>query len=305
MSGVIIGAPVTLTDANIESLSVPENDYPVWASGTTYDLDDYVIVTGANIHQVWQSVVNSNVGNNPLDEVDLDSPSKWSLVGATNAYKMFDQYISTITTAPGSISFTLKAMGMINVLALFGVSGEYIVFTQRQEDGTFISSETRDLISYSTFNSEWDTFFTPFLTIDFMVFKDLLPNFNGRYEITVFGTQCGIGAVVPSYAYEFKEMSRDSSNTPKSYSVKTEKTPGVFDFLDAPSALESEISFGFEDRMIDVLNRLIKQRLNKPTLVIGSDQYECFTHYGNVYECPNSLPYANEGTARLKVESLF
>lgn len=305
MSGVIIGAPVTLSDANIEALSVPENDYPVWDPDETYDLDEYVIVTGTDIHQIWRSVVNSNVGNNPLDEVDLDSPSKWALDGPTNAYKMFDQYISTITTAAGSISFTLKAMGMINVIGFFGLTGDTITITVREEDGTFISTETRDLVSYSTFNSEWDTFFTPFLSIDFMVFKDLIPNFNGRYEIIVSGTQCGIGAVVPSYAYEFNQMTRDSSNTPKSYAVKIEKTPGIFDFTDAPSALESELGFGFEDRMIDVLNRLIKQRLNKPTLVIGSDQYECFTHYGNIYECPNSLPYANEGTARLKVESLF
>lgn len=305
MSGLIIGVPVTLADANIEALNVPENDYPAWASGTTYALGNYVIVVGTDIHQIWRSVANSNTGNNPLDEVDLDNPVNWSFVGATNAYKMFDPYISTMTQQAGSISFTLKAMGMINTLGFFGIKGDTITVTEREADGTFIKTETRDLVSYATFNSEWDTFFTPFLSIDFVVFKDMQPNFNGRYEITVSGTECAIGAVVPAYGYEFAAINRNSANTPKDYSIKTEKTPGVFEFVKGPSALESELEFNFPAQQIDLLNRLVKQQFSLPTLVIGNDGYESFTHYGNVYECPNSLPYANEGTARLKVESLF
>lgn len=305
MSGLIFGVPVSIADANIEALSVPENDYPVWASGTTYALDDYVIVTGTDIHQIWRSVANSNIGNNPLNEVDLDNPSKWSLVGATNAYKMFDQYISTMTTAAGSISFTLKGLGQVNTFGFFGLKGDTLTLTIRDEDGTFISTETRELVSYATFNSEYDWFFTPFLSIDFMVFKDIPPYFNARYEITVQGPQCAIGAVVPAYGYEFNSINRNSTNTPKDYSIKTEKTPGVFEFVKGPSALESELEFTFPAQQIDLLNRLVKQQFSVPSLVIGNDAYESFTHYGNVYECPNSLPYANEGTARFKVESLF
>lgn len=305
MSGLIFGVPVSIADANIEALSVPENDYPIWSSGTTYALDDYVIVTGTDIHQIWRSVANDNTGNNPLDEVDLDNPSKWALVGATNAYKMFDQYISTMTTAAGSIAFTLKGLGQVNTFGFFGLKGDTLTMTIRDEDGTFISTETRELVSYATFNSEYDWFFTPFLSIDFMVFKDIPPYFNARYEITVQGPQCAIGAVVPAYGYEFNSINRNSANTPKDYSVKTEKTPGVFEFVKGPSALESELEFTFPAQQIDLLNRLVKQQFSLPSLIIGNEGYESFTHYGNVYECPNSLPYANEGTARLKVESLF
>ncbi|PPD12170.1 hypothetical protein [Methylophilus sp.] len=305
MSGLIIGVPVTIADANIEAFSVPENEYPQWDPGETYDLGEYVIVTGTDIHQIWRSVANSNTGNNPLDEVDLDNPSKWALDGATNAYKMFDQYISTLTQQAGSISFTLKGLGQVNTFGFFGLKGDTLTMTIRDEDGTFISTETRELVSYATFNSEYDWFFTPFLSIDFMVFKDIPPYFNARYEITVTGAQCAIGAVVPAYGYEFNSINRNSTNTPKDYSIKTEKTPGVFEFVKGPSALESELELTFPNQQIDLLNRLVKQQFSLPTLVIGNDEYESFTHYGNVYECPNSLPYANEGSTRLKVESLF
>ena len=305
MSGLILGVPVSISDANIESLSVPENDFPAWSNTSTYALGDEVIVTGTNIHQVWKSVVNGNVGHNPLSEADLDNPVYWSLVGATNAYKMFDQYISTMTTATGSISFTLKGLGQVNTFGFFGLKGDTITMVIRDEDGTFISTETRELVSYATFTSEYDWFFTPFLSIDFMVFKDIPPYFNAQYEITVIGPQCAIGAVVPAYGYEFNTINRNSANTPKDYSVKTEKTAGVFEFVKGTSALESELEFSFAAAQIDLLNRLVKQQFSLPTLVVGNDGYESFTHYGNVYECPNSLPYPNEGMARLKVESLF
>lgn len=305
MSGLIIGVPVALTDANIEALNVLEDDYQEWDAGDTYSVADYVIVIGDDIHQIWRSVVDSNIGNNPLDEADLDNPVNWAFVGATNAYKMFDAYISTMTEQAGSISFTLKNMGMVNTFGFFGLKGDTLTLVIRDYENNFISSETRDLVSYATFTSEWDMFFTPFLTVDFVVFKDLPPNFNGRYEITVSGAQCGIGAVVPAYGYEFNSINRNSANTPKDYSVKTEKTPGVFEFVKGASALESELEFSFPAQQIDLLNRLVKQQFSQPTLVIGNDAYESFTHYGNIYECPNSLPYATEGMARLKVESLF
>lgn len=305
MSGLIIAVPVKITDANIEALSVPEDDYPAWDAASTYALGDYVIVTGVDVHQVWRSVVADNIGHNPLDETDLNNPTYWSLEGNTNAYKMYDQYISTQTVASEAISFTLVGLGQVNCLGFFGMAGDTVTLNISDEDGTFISSETRELVSYATFASEYDWFFTPFLSVDFVVFKDMPPYFNARFEVIVTGVTCKIGAVVPAYGYEFKPITRNSSNTPKDYSIKTELTPGIFQFVKGPSALESQLEFGYDDSQIDLLNRLVKQQMSVPTLVIGSEDYESFVHYGNISECPNGLKYANEGLTTMKIESLF
>jgi hypothetical protein len=305
-SGITIAVPSLITDANIQGLTVAENDYPTYSPSATYGLGDYVIVTGTDLHQVWRSVLAGNTGHYPPNEVDLDNPVYWSFYGSTNAYKMFDQYISTQTLAANSISFTLKGLGQVNTFGLLGLKGDTITLSIYEEDGiTLISTETRDLVSYSTFNSEWDWFFTPFLSTDFVVFEHIPPYFNAQFKITINGTEVGIGAVVPSYGYEFEVITRSSAITPKDYSIKTEKTPGVFEFVKGPSALEAEMEFNFQAGQIDLLNRLVKQQFSIPTLVIGSNLYESFTSYGNIYECPNSLPYPAEGTARLKVESLF
>lgn len=306
VTGLVIAVPVAITDANIDYLSVPEDDYPEWVPGETYSLGRYVKVTGVNIHQVWRSVKDNNKNHNPLGELDRDNPVNWSFVSATNAHKMFDQYISTKTEAPGTINFRLKNLGRVNSFALFGVKGSTVTFTVREENGTLISTETRDLVSYATFNSEYDWFFTPFLMVDFVIFEDIPPLWNTIFEVTIAGEgTVGIGAVVPAFGYEFNVINRSSALAPKSYSVKVDKTPGVFEFIEGPSALDADFEFSFEPNQVDLLNRLIRGQINKPTIVIGSRKYESFTSYGIIYECPNSLPFPEEGMARLKVESLF
>lgn len=302
-----IAIPATITDANILANSVPEADYPEWDPDDEYDLGEYVMVIGVDIHKVFRSVVAGNNGHDPLEEADINNPVYWSYVGATTKYKMFDEYISTQTVANGSISFTLGGMGQVNTFALFGLSGgDTITLEIRDDDGTFISSETRDLISYSTFNSFYDWLFTPFFSSSFVVFEDIPPYYNARFTVTIEGAgQVGIGAVLPAYGYQFGRLTRETSVDQKDYSLKTELTPGVFTFEKGVTVILGEMEFYFDNQKFDLLNNLIKQRAGVPTLVIGNSNYETLTQYGVIQGAPNNLAFANEGTCRFKVESLF
>jgi len=301
-----IAIPATITDANILANSVAEADYPLWDIGATYGLGDYVMVVDVDIHKVFRSVLAGNTGHNPLEEADINNPVYWAFVGATNKYKMFDDYISTQTVADEVISFTLGGLGQVNTFALFGLSGQSITLEIRDEDGTFISSETRDLISYSSFGSFYDWLFTPFLVATFVVFENIPPYYNARFNVTVTGAgQVGIGAVLPAYGYQFGSITRDSTVDQKDYSLKTELTPGVFVFEKGVTVILGEMEFFFDVNKFDLLNNLIKQQAGIPTLVIGNSRYETLTQYGIIQGAPNSLPSAQEGSCRLKVESLF
>ena len=301
-----IAIPATITDANILANSVTEADYPLWAIGTTYALGEYVMVVDVDIHKVFRSVAASNTGHDPLEEADINNPVYWAFVGATNKYKMFDDYISTQTVANGAITFTLGGLGQINTFALFGLSGQSATLEIRDEDGTFISTETRDLISYSSFNSFYDWLFTPFLTASFVVFENIPPYYNARFTVTVQGAgQVGIGAVIPAYGYQFGGLTRESSVDQKDYSLKTELTPGVFTFEKGVTVILGEMEFHFDCNKFDLLNNLVKQQAGVPTLIIADSAYETLTQYGVIQGAPNSLSFANEGACRMKIESLF
>lgn len=108
--------PVAVTAAVLTSSSVPEADYPAWASGTTYALADRVISTAT--HRIYESTVAGNIGHDPTA-----GATQWLDVGPTNRWGMFDQAAGPATTYNAAIVLTLAlpvtvdAIGMIDVQA--------------------------------------------------------------------------------------------------------------------------------------------------------------------------------------------
>ena len=95
-------SPVALTTAMLTADSLPENDYPEWAAGTTYAAGQMVI--RASTHRIYQSVKAGNVGHDPATRVD---DTWWTDQGPTNRWAMFDQAVGTYTVGTGSITLTL------------------------------------------------------------------------------------------------------------------------------------------------------------------------------------------------------
>lgn len=107
--------PVAITDAEFVSSNVTENDYAVWAIGTTYSLGQRVIKTAT--HRIYESLVAGNVGNDPAGSSGL-----WLDVGPTNRWAMLDQALGTVTSRSGGLTITLSA-GAVDSVALVDVVG--------------------------------------------------------------------------------------------------------------------------------------------------------------------------------------
>lgn len=106
--------PIDVDDAQLFASSVPENDAAAWAAGTTYAIGARVI----RAHRVWESVVGSNVGNDPVATV-----GSWLNAGPTNRWAMFDQALGTATSGTGSISATLAPAASIGAVAFLDAIG--------------------------------------------------------------------------------------------------------------------------------------------------------------------------------------
>ena len=81
-----------------------EDNYPEWDKKTTYDAGDRVKVTlerdgiTPRFPQAFESLTNDNKGNYPPeDTTNWKSLDKWRDLGATNRYRMFDQFVNTQT----------------------------------------------------------------------------------------------------------------------------------------------------------------------------------------------------------------
>jgi hypothetical protein len=90
--------------------NIAENDFPVWSNITNYAVD----VSGNNSvifnHVKYASLQASNIAHQPDT-----SPTWWSVIGATNAYAMFDSQVGTQTT--GAVAGHIYTWIQINSLS--------------------------------------------------------------------------------------------------------------------------------------------------------------------------------------------
>ena len=165
--------------------NVPENDYAQWAIGTTYNLGDRVIVLSE--HNVYESLASANVGNTPST-----TPTKWALVGKTNAYKAIDDKVSTQTVYSGDIIMefpTLKStsLAFLNTqctsITVEVLNGTDVIYSKTQ------SGRTRKT------NGWYSYFFGDFEFKPFFLFEHIY-NPNGTYRVTISGAENKVGIMV-------------------------------------------------------------------------------------------------------------
>lgn len=175
--------------ATLTASNVLENEYPIWAAGTTYAVGDRVIVLST--HNVYENSVASNVGKDPT------TSDTWLLVGVTNKYKMFDELYNTQTENTSSIQVTFETTGeygAVNTAALLNILCESINITGTY-DSVEVYNKTISTIDYSNVTDIYDYFFAPILTKKDITVTDL-PNFiDATYTVTLSGggtVKCGI-----------------------------------------------------------------------------------------------------------------
>ena len=308
-----ITIPFQVKDANIVSINIPENDYPVHSMATTYGLGDRVIVTGVDVHQIYQSVHGvtgtyplGNIGYSPLAELDLNNPVHWSLVGSTNAYKMFDTYTSSQAVYADTITFQVQNLGVVNTIGLINIDAATAQLVVVDMSDVEIYNQTVDLTSYATFSSYYDYYFTPFLRRNVYVFEDIPPAENCKFTITLSAVgNVSIGNFVGGYGYEMAGINYSSSVSQKDYSIKEQLPTGEYYFAEGATSTIADFYFTLPNEKFDLLQRLIQELRATPALYVGSALYESTILYGIVLGAPSTLTYATHSECRMQIESLI
>lgn len=184
--------PLTITNSNLSSSNVPENDYAEWNSGTTYNLGDTVIVIGTT-HKVYESLIGSNTNNNPV----TDDGTKWLEVSATNRWKAFDQKISEVVTNTDTIDYVFTPTNVMGALACFNLTANSVNVvlndgTSDVYDRTIDLQETYNVVDWYTY------FFEEIIRQKEALFDDIPPYRNATITVTIdnTGSTAQVGQVV-------------------------------------------------------------------------------------------------------------
>ena len=141
--------PINITETNLVSSNIVEDDQPPWLIGTTYSAGDKVV----HVHKIYESIAGANAGNQP----DI-TPLKWLLLGATNRFRAFDKLLSDQAERSDNISYVIDNGGVgIDSVALFNLDAASVRVQVIDDidgtvyDATFALIDNTDITNWSDY----------------------------------------------------------------------------------------------------------------------------------------------------------
>lgn len=293
--------PVTVTDAMLISTDIPENDYPVWASGTTYAAGVRVILT----HKVYESLQAANINNNPTA-----SPAWWIEVGPTNRWKAFDTSNSTQTVGTGTppkISYTLRPGQAINCLAVLNVTNA-TTLRVRLVDAVYgtVYDETVDFSALPLASNWWAWFFgqkrrqTQHVALDLPAYPnaDLILEFNG-------GTGLAVGVIMFGQQQRYGLGVRYGARVGiQDYSRKETNEFGDTELVVRAFAKRANFGLFIDGNEVDPLQNYLASVRAVPCLWVGTNDYEATVVFGFYKTFDILISYPTHSDCELEIEGL-
>lgn len=191
--------PIQLTNSN-----VPEENYPVWDSSTTYNSGDVVLVENLGMNGItkkYKSLQDSNTNHYPPDY-----PDWWQDLGATNKWKMFDEYSITQTENTNNIIVSFHVDFIFHLL-LFNIEASSVTIK-------YYDPNTSDLIKQVTFSNLHSYVYAEWANInEYYYTQNLLitPQVYYRHvdcELTIEhnGSTAKCGLMIVGYGYKLGEL---------------------------------------------------------------------------------------------------
>lgn len=293
--------PLAIMDAVLISSNVPEEDYPAHAIDATYDLGARVMVTGPDVHLVYESLQAGNAGYAPAA-----SPDYWVKVGPTNRWRMFDRSITSQTEHPDAISVALATTGITNGVALLNIDCTGIHVQAVDATLGVVYEKTINPALNSGITDLYSYFTEPITRITEMSLTDLPAYSNMRLNITLSnaGRPVRCGGVVVGQVRNIGDLQYGAKIGIADYSIKTRDQFGNFDVVERAFSNKATWSLWIESRDVDLIKRLLSQYRATPIVYIGADMYGATIVYGFYKDFSIDISYPTYSVCSLELEGL-
>ena len=293
--------PLKINDVVLTNSNVTESDYPPYAAGITFNLNQFCIVVGVDTHDVYQSLVASNVGNNPAT-----SPTKWALVSKTNRWKMFDGSVSSQTKRTDSIDITLTVAGsVVDSIALLNISAASVQVIQKTSDGVTYN-KTKSLVSTAGITDMYSYLTEPIVRMTDLVLTDLPPYANSTIRIILSdaGADVLCGACVVGQKRDIGGTQYGANAGIQDYSIKQKNAYGDYSILQRAFAKRADFTIQVESGMVDQVQALLAQYRAQPIVYVGSDLYSATIIYGFYKDFSITISYPTMSICSMQIEGL-
>jgi hypothetical protein len=296
--------PVTITDAMLVSTTVaePAAGETVWDGAHTYIVGDEIVSTTS--HRRYASLVGSNMGNDPA----TDDGTKWSDLGPTLRWAMFDNEVNTQSTGTTALTVEL-APGIVNSLAVMEMVGTQLDVTMTDgHAGPEIYSASFPLDTSSIL--DWyGYFFEPFRQRKSVVLQDLPPYASGHITVEVSSSgDVAIGQCIVGTVYPLGPASTGIQAGIHDYSKKvTDADTGVVSLDVRKYAKTLKAMFKVPTGGIDAVHQVLEDLRAVPAVWIADDKgtYDALTVFGFYTDFSLTVAYAQTSFYNLEIEGMI
>jgi len=296
---VIVPSTITLIETNVEANAEAE-----YNPATTYALGATVQI--ATAHRVYESLVADNLGNAPAD-----NPTKWLDLGATEQYKMVDEFVNTQTSMAEELHVTV-GMDRLDHLLLLGVVGTEINL-KLWDGASLLWEETTDLVYTDPLLSVIEDWQGYFFGQNARLYSDIFRQvtvlaFTPTLEITITypGGTAKLAMVTAGLAVHLGATQYGAEIGILSYSKKVTDGYGRTYLKQGARAKRNQLLVWVDSARIDIVNQWLMELDAIPCAWVGDEKcgtmalltFGFFRDYGIVLE------KTNKTLLRIEIESL-
>lgn len=292
--------PINVTDANLTSSTIAEDDHPVWSSVTAY-------VTGDR--RIYGHVIYEALTSNTNKQPDLNSLD-WLNIGATNRWKMFDAKVGAQSTATTSITVVITP-GSANAVALINVDAAYADIVMTDPLAGVVYSRTIRLSS-TIISSDWYAYFTDPITARTVFTVTNLPLYpNASISITVrkeIGETVALGSLVVGMVRQWgirPSILTGATTGIQDYSRKERDQFGNFLIVERAFAKRARWGIILTHREIDAFQARMAAIRAKPAVFIGSDRLDSTVIYGFYRDFSVVISSSRHAECSIELEGLI
>ena len=279
----------TLTDSNA-----------LWNSGTTYAVGARV----RYLNRIYESLQASNLNKPP----NLN-PAWWLDVAPDNMHAAFDNQISTVATATGTMTFVIKA-GNIDTLALINMDAVTARIIVRDPAAGVVYDRLAGLSGVGVYDWYQYFFYDPLAKRRQVIFYDIPAYVNAYITIQITGNPTDtvtLSEIVYGGTQEIGGTQYGATAGIVDYSVKTTDQYGTATFVKRNFSKRLSSQVFVENTSLNRVTRLLADLRATPAVWIGADDpqfEESLVVYGFYKEFSIDIAYPNHSLCSLEIEGL-
>lgn len=290
-----------MTSAMLISSSVTEA-YPAWAASNAYSVGSRVIRSTTN--RIYERLVAGTSATPPeADRVN------WMDFGPTNKWAMFDDQVSTASTAVNSLT-VIVATGFIDSVGVVGASAYQAEIVMRDGLGGPVV-HTESLGMAGDIVTDWSQYFfsDPMFARSLGLFQNLPMYLNTHLTLTLTGVGAiALGGLVFGRQTFLGETQYNPSAGITDYSIKDTDSFGVTKFVKRAYSKRLTCSLMVDRLLLNRVQRTLSDLRATPCLWIGVDlpEYsEPMVVFGFYRDFSTVIAYPNVSFCSLEIEGLI